>query len=52
MKEKIYIDTSIPSAYFDEREEKRRMITQKWWKEILFNKYEVYISELGGGVYV
>lgn len=46
MKEKIYIDTSIPSAYFDEREEKRRMITQKWWKEILFNKYEVYISEL------
>lgn len=46
MKEKVYIDTSIPSAYFDEREEKRRIITQNWWKEILFNKYEVYISEL------
>lgn len=46
MKEKAYIDTSIPSAYFDNREENRRIITQKWWKGILFDRYDVYISEL------
>lgn len=46
MKEKVYLDTSIPSAYFDERDKKRQEITQKWWKEILFNNYEVHISEL------
>ena len=46
MKVKVYLDTSVPSAYFDSREKERQRITQKWWKEILFNRYEVYISEL------
>ncbi|OIO76063.1 MAG: hypothetical protein AUJ85_01420 [Elusimicrobia bacterium CG1_02_37_114] len=46
MKEKIYLDASVPSAYFDDREKNRQKITQKWWKEVLFNKYEVYISEV------
>lgn len=46
MKEKIYLDTTVPSAYFDDRERHRQKITQLWWKEVLFNKYEVYISEL------
>ncbi len=46
MKVKVYLDTSIISAYFDVRDKKRQEITKKWWKEILIKKYEVYISEL------
>lgn len=46
MKQKIYLDTSIPSAYLDNREKNRQRITQKWWEDVLFDKYEVYISEL------
>ncbi|MEW6556728.1 MAG: type II toxin-antitoxin system VapC family toxin [Elusimicrobiota bacterium] len=46
MKEKIYLDASVPSAYFDSREKKRQRITQKWWKEILFKRYDVYISKI------
>lgn len=46
MKERIYLDTSVPSAYFDNRDEKRQKITQKWWKEIATKKYQPYISEL------
>lgn len=46
MIERIYLDTSIPSAYFDERDKKRQKITQKWWNEVLISKYKPYISEL------
>ncbi len=46
MIERIYLDTSIPSAYFDERDKKRQKITQQWWKEVLVSKYKPYISEL------
>ncbi len=46
MKVKVYLDASVPSAYFDSREKERQRITRKWWKEVLFNRYEVYISEL------
>jgi len=46
MKEKIYLDTSIPSAYFDNRDKNRQKLTQRWWHQNLFKNYEVYISEL------
>ena len=42
-KEKIYLDTSVPSAYYDNREPFRMELTRAWWKEEL-NKYEVFIS--------
>ena len=45
MKRKIYFDTSIISAYFDERKLERQKITQMWWVE-LEQKYEAYISEI------
>ncbi len=32
MKEKIYLDTSIPSAYFDSSKPLRQLITQKWFE--------------------
>ncbi len=43
---KIYLDASIPSAYYDEREPIRRNITQNWWKDIMLQEYKVYISEI------
>jgi len=46
MKEKIYLDTSIVSAYFDDRQKGRQKITKKWWDSVLFKEYDVYISEL------
>ncbi|MFH1259640.1 MAG: hypothetical protein ABII74_07530 [Elusimicrobiota bacterium] len=46
MKEKIYLDTSIPSAYLDARNRTRQKITRKWWDEVLFSKYDVFIPEL------
>ncbi|MBN1516815.1 type II toxin-antitoxin system VapC family toxin [Candidatus Sumerlaeota bacterium] len=57
MKEKVYIDSTIPSYYFDERESLRLFteITRRWWKEESGN-YEIWISgavfqELGLGNY-
>jgi hypothetical protein len=44
-KEKIYLDTSVPSAYYDNREPFRMELTSAWWKEDL-NKYKVFISAL------
>lgn len=45
MKESVYIDTTIPSYYFDERESLRAFteITRKWWDEES-GKFEKYIS--------
>jgi predicted nucleic acid-binding protein len=42
---KIYLDTSVISAYWDERKPERQRVTQIWWKEMQKN-YEVYISEI------
>ncbi len=44
-KESIYLDTSIPSAYFDSRIKERQEATIRFWKGILPH-YIVYISEL------
>jgi len=44
-KETLYLDTSIPSAYYDKRVRERMEATIKFWKEVLPN-YETYISEI------
>ena len=46
MKSTVYLDTTIPSYQFDERESIRLHIevTQKWWNEESHN-YDVWASE-------
>jgi len=46
MKEKVYLDSSIPSYYFDERESLANFIevTKLWWSEMA-GFYEVFISD-------
>lgn len=43
-KESVYLDTSVVSAYYDERAEERREATIRFWKEIL-PRYEACISQ-------
>lgn len=42
---KLYLDTSVVSAYHDKRAEERRQATIKFWKEVLPG-YQVCISEI------
>ena len=44
-KETIYLDTSVPSAYYDERVKWRLENTRQWWEDEL-PKYDVFISEV------
>ncbi len=46
MKEKVYLDSTIPSYYFDEREPLGTFteITRKWWSE-MSGYYDLYISD-------
>jgi len=44
-KESLYLDTSVPSAYYDERVKERQDSTIKFWKDVLPN-YKAYISEI------
>ena len=44
-RETLYLDTSVPSAYYDERAKERQDSTIKFWKDTLPN-YRVYISEI------
>ena len=46
MRSSVYLDSTIPSYYFDERESLRPFIeiTKKWWKEEMGN-FEVFTSE-------
>ena len=44
-KESLYLDTSVSSAYYDERAKERMEATIKFWKEILPD-YKVYVSEI------
>jgi len=44
-KETLYLDTSVPSAYYDNRAEERREATIKFWKEVLPH-YDVCISTI------
>jgi len=43
MKTKLYLDTSIPSAYFDFSKPARQLITQQWFKKEAEN-YNLYVS--------
>jgi hypothetical protein len=40
---KLYLDTSIPSSYFDYSKPVRQLLTQKWFEHEA-SKYELYIS--------
>ncbi|MBF0411631.1 MAG: PIN domain-containing protein [Desulfamplus sp.] len=40
---KLYLDTSVPSAYYDTSKPIRQLITQKWFENEAF-LYELYIS--------
>jgi len=42
-KEVVYIDTSVPSAYYDDRVLWRMEYTRKWWHEELV-RYHAVIS--------
>jgi len=44
-RETLYFDTSVLSAYYDERAKERQDATIKFWKDILPN-YKVYLSEI------
>jgi len=44
MKTKVYLDTSVISALFDERTPERMKMTSILWSKL--NDYEVFISEL------
>ena len=41
----IYLDTSVISALFDEREPSRKQITDLWFNKYL-HRYDVYISQV------
>lgn len=43
MKPKLYLDTSIPSAYYDNSKPIRQLITQKWFEKDALN-FELFIS--------
>ena len=57
MKKSIYLDTTIPSYYFDERPRIKLHadLTRRWWDEEreLYNLYvsELVIEELNTGIY-
>lgn len=41
--DKLYLDTSIPSAYFDTSKKERQTITQYWFKND-YDKFDLYTS--------
>lgn len=44
LKPKIYLDTSVISAYYDDRQPERMALTQNFWRKI--SNYEVFISKI------
>jgi len=46
MKEIVYLDSTVPSYYFDEREALKAFteVTRKWWSE-MSGYYDLYISD-------
>jgi predicted nucleic acid-binding protein len=44
-KESLYLDTSVISAYFDERTKERQEATINFWNNVLPN-YQIYISAI------
>ncbi len=45
MKESLYLDTSVPSAYYDNRVHWRLEYTREWWVDELPG-YDLFISEV------
>lgn len=43
-KEKVYLDTSVPSAYCDDRTPERMKLTKEFWEKV--GAYTLYISTL------
>ena len=43
-KPKLYLDTSVPNAYFDEKNPYRQEITRQFWLKL--KEYQVFISDL------
>lgn len=41
---KLYLDTSVPNAYFDEKNSHRQEITRQFWLQL--KEYQVFISNL------
>ena len=41
---KIYLDTSVPNAYFDDKNPFRKEITREFWNKL--KDYEVFISDI------
>ncbi len=46
MKEKVYLDSTIPSYYFDKRESLAifTKLTRKWWSQ-MSGSYDLFISD-------
>jgi predicted nucleic acid-binding protein len=44
-KQKLYLDTSIPSAYYDTSKPIRQLVTQKWFENETKN-YKLYTSNI------
>lgn len=44
-KETLYLDTSVISAYYDERDKERRAATIAFWENVIPN-YKVFVSEI------
>ncbi|RLD17096.1 MAG: hypothetical protein DRI36_04695 [Caldiserica bacterium] len=44
-KSKLYLDTSVISAYFDKRKKERQVITKRWFR-FSFARYHIFISEI------
>ena len=45
MKQRLYLDTSVPSAYYDDEKPERQKVTQGWWGNEM-GKYELVISRV------
>jgi hypothetical protein len=45
MKNKLYLDTTIPSAFFDTSKPMRQLITQKWFEKDAKNYILSLLSE-------
>lgn len=43
-KSKLYLDTSVPNAYFDEKNPYRQEITRQFWLKL--KEYQIFISDL------
>lgn len=45
MEESLYLDTSVPSAYYDQRAQERQEATVYFWKKVI-SHYKTFVSEI------